>query len=1053
MNAYVAWVLRHRIAVIVVSLGVTAVLAWFATGLKIVIDPVAMAPQDHPYVQATKRIESRFGSKYMMVIAITPAQGDVFQPAVLGAVQRLTQGLERTPGVVRSTMVSLAARPSKGIVGTADSFEARPLLREGPMSATDLAALKAVLQTNPVYLDTAVSRDFRTAAILVELKERSDGFRTMVEPVHRLVDVERRDGLTIQLSGSPEYMATTEQFADRIHWLFPIALLVIGLLHFEAFRTRQGLVLPLVTALMAVLWGLGFMGLLRRPLDIFNSPTPILILAVAAGHAVQLLKRYYEEYEALRSEGRLAAADANVEAVRRSVAGVGPVMIIAGGVAALGFFSLMVFEIDTIRTFGLFTGTGIVAAVVLEMSFIPAVRSLLKPPSHTPLAQARGERIWDRIPRLVADQVLPPARRRRWLAGLVALAALCAVGMARVQVNSDSKTFFDRSLPLQQADDFINARLAGTNALYVMVEGTGADAMKAPAMLRAIESTQRLAEQSPNVGKTGSIVDVLRRMHRAMHGDDPAFDVVPGSTALVSQYLLLYSMSGDPGDFDAVIDADYRTAKITLLLKNGGSAQVRALLDTLQAHTAQAFGAGVRVSFGGEAAQTIALSDTLIRGKLLNMAQMALAVFVVSALAFRSALAGVIVLAPLAMAVLAVFGAMGAFGIPMNVPNALISAMAVGIGADYAIYLLFRMRELARQGHGEEHVVRQSLATAGKAALFVATAVAGGYGVLSLSIGYNVHLWLSMFIVLAMVVSVFTALLLVPAVVLGLRPRFVFGSPAGGGAPWRLAALLVAGAAVGVAAPRLAHAQAPAPATPDAALAVMQKSYAATKVRDSVSNATFTLTAKDGATRVRKTTGHTRLKDGGEDNMRLVRFTAPADIKGTSILLVENAGTDDDMWLYLPALGKVRRLSAANKKDAFVGTDFSYGDVLGLKPEQWTHRIVGEETVDGVPCQVVESLPADDAVRQTSGYGKRVSWIARTHFVALRTDLWDAALQPLKRIRASDVKQVGSNQRWQALRTDAENLQTGHRTLIVFDDFEADRKLAASLFTPRELER
>jgi uncharacterized protein len=233
----------------------------------------------------------------------------------------------------------------------------------------------------------------------------------------------------------------------------------------------------------------------------------------------------------------------------------------------------------------------------------------------------------------------------------------------------------------------------------------------------------------------------------------------------------------------------------------------------------------------------------------------------------------------------------------------------------------------------------------------------------------------------------------------------------------------------------------------------MQKSAAATKVRDSVSNATFTLTSRDGSTRVRKTTGQTRLKDGSDDNMRLVRFTAPADIKGTAILLVEHAGADDDMWLYLPALGKVRRLSAANKKDAFAGTDFSYGDVIGLKPEQWTHRIVAEEAIDGVPCDVVESLPVDDTVRQTTGYGKRMSWVARSHHVALRTDLWDTSMQPLKRIRASEVQPVGSNQRWQAMRTEAENLQTGHRTLIVFEGFEADRKLAANLFTPKELER
>ncbi len=1045
MNAYVAWVLRHRIAVIAVTLLITAVMGWFAVGLKIVIDPVTMAPQQHPYVQATKRIDAKFGSKYLMVIAITPEQGDVFQPLVLNAVQRMTRALETTPGVVRSTLVSLAARQAKGISGAADAFEARPLLDTVPVSEAGMAALKAALIANPVYLGSAVSADFRTAAILVELKERSDGFRHMVEPVQRVVDAQAQPGLKIALGGSPVYMETTERFADRINWLFPIALVVIGLLHFEAFRTRQGLVLPLVTALMAVLWGLGFMGLLKQPLDIFNSPTPILILAVAAGHAVQLLKRYYEEYELLRRQDALAPVAANLQAVQRSVAGVGPVMMIAGGVAALGFFSLMVFEIETIRTFGLFTGVGIVSAVVLEMSFIPAVRSLLKPP---PDALPRGvakERIWDRIPRLIGEAVVPPRRRARLMLGLAALAMLCAAGMSQVRVNSDSKTFFAGFLQLQKDDSFINGALGGSNALYVMVEGQQADALKSPELLRAVESLQRRAETLPGVGKTVSIVDYLKRMNQAMHGDDPAWNKLPNTRELVSQYLLLYSMSGEPGDFDAYIDTEFRTVKITLLLKGGGSAQVRPVLEALQAHAATVFPPGVDVSFGGEAAQTIALSDTLIKGKLLNIAQIAGAIFFVSALAFRSLLAGVVVLAPLGMAVLAVFGVMGAAGIPLNVPNSLISAMAVGIGADYAIYLLYRMRELARQGAGPEQAVRQALASAGKAALFVATAVAGGYGVLALSLGYNVHLWLSMFIVLAMVVSAATSLLLVPSLVLYWKPAFVFRSRPGVQAPAAMAALALVGALV-LAQPGDALAQ-------DSALAVMQKNALATKVQDSVTQATFTLTSKDGQQRVRQTEGHTRLQDGGSDNMRRVRFTAPADIKGTSILLIERSKADDDMWLYLPALGKVRRLAAANKKDSFVGTDFSYADVMGHKPEQWTHKLLADEAVDGTPCHVVESLPADDAVRLTTGYGKRVSWVAKGSFVALRTEIWDAAMQPLKRITASDIQAVGKQPRWQAMRTEAQNLQTGHRTLIQFNGFQADRGVPASLFTAKELEQ
>lgn len=107
---------------------------------------------------------------------------------------------------------------------------------------------------------------------------------------------------------------------------------------------------------------------------------------------------------------------------------------------------------------------------------------------------------------------------------------------------------------------------------------------------------------------------------------------------------------------------------------------------------------------------------------------------------------------------------------------------------------------------------------------------------------------------------------------------------------------------------------------------IVQKSLAINKVLDSMSDATFTLVNNSNQERVRKTFVVTKLQTNGEDNMRMTRFMVPADVKGTVSLLVEHSVTDDDIWIYLPALKKVRRLVSSNKKDSFVGTDFSYGD-------------------------------------------------------------------------------------------------------------------------------
>ena len=131
------------------------------------------------------------------------------------------------------------------------------------------------------------------------------------------------------------------------------------------------------------------MGWLGVPMDTFNATTPILILAVAAGHAVQILKRYYEEYHHLRASG-LAPREANHEAVIQSLARVGPVMLTAGIGAAIAFLSLACSRSAAIRTFGMFTAVGILSALVLELTFIPALRSLLRPPGRARAAARAG---------------------------------------------------------------------------------------------------------------------------------------------------------------------------------------------------------------------------------------------------------------------------------------------------------------------------------------------------------------------------------------------------------------------------------------------------------------------------------------------------------------------------------------------------------------------------------------------------------------------------------------------------------------------------------------
>lgn len=235
---------------------------------------------------------------------------------------------------------------------------------------------------------------------------------------------------------------------------------------------------------------------------------------------------------------------------------------------------------------------------------------------------------------------------------------------------------------------------------------------------------------------------------------------------------------------------------------------------------------------------------------------------------------------------------------------------------------------------------------------------------------------------------------------------------------------------------------------------IMRRNVAVGKVTDSRAEVTITLSGAGGSRRERSTFSLTKLLPNGSDQKRLVRFLAPADVKGTATLLVEHADADDDIWIYLPALHKVRRLVASNTKDSFVGTDFSYGDVIGHKVEDWTHQLVGTETVDGAPAYVIESLPRSDEVRRNSGYSKRRGWVRQDNFVLVRSTYWDTGGALLKEMRASDVREVDpAHHKWQAFSVTMENRQTGHATEFRWTKLEVGVGLDDEQFTERYLEK
>jgi predicted RND superfamily exporter protein len=496
-------------------------------------------------------------------------------------------------------------------------------------------------------------------------------------------------------------------------------------------------------------------------------------MAVAAGHAIQILKRYYEEYNRLRTTTFLVPRKASRAAVVESLTRVGPVMVLAGLIAAITFYSLAVTGIPMVRHFGVFAGSGVLSALILEFTLIPALRAVLPAPKAKEIAREQKKGILDRLLLWIANSLI--GGRAPWIiAAALAVVLLVAAGLPLVHVDNSNKGYFRPTSEFRVHDDILNARFAGTSTIQFLIETPTQDGLKDPKVLQAIATLQAFLESQPQVGGTQSIVDLIKRMNQAMNGDRREAYTLPARRDLIAQYLFLYSLSGDPQDFDSLVDNDYRKAAVWAYLKTDSSAYADALFKKAQSVIARSFPGNVTVRMGGSLPQTMALNEVVTRDKFRNMAQMVAIVFVLSALSLRSLAGGLFVATPLVAVILANFGLMGWLGIPLDIGAATAAAMAIGIGADYELYLLFRFREeLARSG-SLVIATRDSLLTSGKAILFVALSIIGGYSVLQLSemAWYN---RISTLVMATMAVSALSALFFLRALMMVFKPRFIFG--------------------------------------------------------------------------------------------------------------------------------------------------------------------------------------------------------------------------------------------------------------------------------------
>jgi hydrophobe/amphiphile efflux-3 (HAE3) family protein len=643
-------------------------------------DPENMLEPDAPVRVSHEAAKRTFGIHELIVVGFE-SERDLFNVDDLTALFRINREILAIKGVIIPDVLSLVTTDTMRKSG--DTLEVSKLLEQPPRTQEEVRQLKDTLLGNPLFREKLISKDGRRVAFYIPI-ERKEIAARITKEIQALVD--QAPGITARVAGLPmAEMVFGEQMFLLMGVLSPLVMLVIAVGLWVLFTDWRLILAPLIVSMLSVLWTMGLLIGLGYPVHIMSSMIPIFLMVTGLADGIHILSQYYDVYPRY-GDKRTAILETMKELYS-------PVLYTSYTVMA-GFGSLALVNIPPVRIFGLFVAIGVFAAWILTVTFLPAFMMLLN--EETLKRRWRREVAGGGVLVRVAGWLGRIGMARPWgvlLAGIAVL-ALAAYGMQHNRVNDDPVKWFKASSPIRQASRLMNQQFGGTYMAYLVAEADEPDAATQPEVLRYLDELQREIGQDPRVGKTTSLADILRWINRVMTGNDE----LPRSQALAAQYLFLYlSAGGSPDALDNFVDYGYQRLNIWLQLKSGDNQDMIEVMERVDRYVTAHPLPGVRVEMTGPTYVNVVWQQVMVTGMLGSFAGSVVTVLVIMAIEFRSLLWALIGVVPLLSTIFVSYGLLFFIGKEIDMPIAVCSSLALGIGVDFAIHFIFRFRERYRQ--------------------------------------------------------------------------------------------------------------------------------------------------------------------------------------------------------------------------------------------------------------------------------------------------------------------------------------------------------------------
>lgn len=769
LGKFVGGCIRRRVGVLVVLGALTAVFAWLAASVEIRTVFADLLPRNHAYVQVNDRFKQSFGSSNMVSIMVEVDAGDIFRPDALGTIQRITRDLQQVDGVDPFQIVSLAAKKLKEVKASTGGIEIKPLMwPEIPKDAQGIARLREAVLNNPLAYGPYVSRDLKAALITVDFYEHLLHYDKAFTQIQALASAASGKGIRVRVVGEPMLYGWVDHYLPETLHIFLVTLGALVALLFLITRTWRGTLLPLTAGIVSAIWALGTARLIGYHMDPLVIVVAFLITARAISHSVQLVSRFDEEIEHGATNAGVAARTAMLALFKPGMLGV---------VADAGCMIVVILTpiplLQKIAVIGTaWVATIAVSAVVLT----PVLLSWVKPAN----THAHPVNLGPALERVLQSSVALVTSRGRAVV-LVVTAVIFAVSLVYAfnlkvgDANPGSPILWPDS-PYNRDAAAINARFPGSDRMFVVAAGNRSDFLKDPQVLRNLAGLQRFMEAQPDVGASVSIADVIPAVRRILREGSPRYAELGATPDENAELLYLFTSASDPGDIERFTDSQFRNGAVTLFFRDHQGETIRTAVARVREYAERNPLPGGEYQLAGSLVGVLAaVNEVILAGQIESIALALLVLVICCAATYRSLAAGMFFMVPVVLSNTLTFSYMAWKGIGMNINTLPVAALGIGLGVDYAFYIVDGIREELHKRDDLVRAIRTSLFSAGRGVLVTA-----------LTLTVSVILWaasslrfqaeMGLLMALWLGVSALCSLFVMPAMVYVFRPEFIVGT-------------------------------------------------------------------------------------------------------------------------------------------------------------------------------------------------------------------------------------------------------------------------------------